>query len=47
MDAPVQRIWDTLLSCEQARIYVRDMKHCEVLEFDGRYGQINHVIDQP
>lgn len=47
LHAPAERVWNTLLSCEQARVYVPEMTHCEVLEFDGERGKINHVIDQP
>jgi hypothetical protein len=47
MHAPTEQIWNTLLSCEHARVYVPKMQHCKVLELDDAHGKIYHVIDQP
>lgn len=43
--APVESIWNVIISCESAFIYVKGMEHCEVLEDDGGRGLVRQVVD--
>ena len=47
MHAPAQQVWDTLLSCEQAMIYVHGIRSCEVLEWVGNRSQTRQVVKRP
>lgn len=44
--APVERVWDTVLSCEAAFVYVRGMEYCEVIEDSPERGVVHQVVDR-
>ena len=44
---PAKRLWDVLLSCEQAFRYVKGMTACEVLESDGPKSRVQHIVKRP
>lgn len=43
--ASAEAIWDVIISCESAFIYVKGLEHCEVLEDSGRRGLVRQVVD--
>ena len=43
--APAEAIWNVILSCESAFIYVKGLEHCEVLEDSGGRGLVRQVVD--
>ena len=45
--SPAEELWDVLLSCEQAFLYVKGMTGCEVLESDGPTSRVQHVVKRP
>ena len=47
MHAPAWKVWDTLLSCEQAMIYVQGIRSCEVLEWVGNRSRTRQVVKRP
>jgi len=46
INAPVARIWETIISCEQAQYFVAGLKFCEVLEETGDYALTRQVVDK-
>jgi len=44
--APVERVWETIISCEQAERFVAGLQMCEVLEETGDYALIRQVVDK-
>jgi ribosome-associated toxin RatA of RatAB toxin-antitoxin module len=46
MHAPVERIWEVMVSCADARAYVAGLRHCEVLEERGDYALAHQVLDK-
>ena len=44
--APVERIWETIISCEQAAHFVAGLRHCEVLEETGDHALVHQVVDK-
>ena len=44
--APVERVWETIISCEQAERFVAGLKKCEVLEETGDYALTRQVVDK-
>lgn len=44
--APVERIWETIISCEQAQFFVAGLRFCEVLEETGDYALTRQVVDK-
>lgn len=44
--SPVERIWETIISCEQAQYFVAGLKVCEVLEETGDYALTRQVVDK-
>lgn len=44
--APAERVWETVLSCEAAFVYIKGMEHCEVLEDSPERGIVHHVVDR-
>jgi hypothetical protein len=47
MHAPARQVWETLLSCEQAMIYVDGIRSCEVLEWVGNRSRTRQVVKRP
>ena len=47
MHAPAQRVWETLLSCEQAMVYVDGIRSCEVLEWVGNRSRTRQAVKRP
>ena len=47
MHAPARQVWDTLLTCEQAMVYVHGIRYCEVLEWVGNRSRTRQVIKRP
>lgn len=47
MHAPARQVWDTLLSCEQAMVYVDGIRSCDVLEWVGNHSQTRQVVKRP
>ena len=45
--SPAEDLWNVLLSCEQAFLYVKGMTACEVLESDGPISRVQHVVKRP
>ena len=44
--ASAERVWETVLSCEAALVYVKGMVHCEVLEDSPERGIVHQVVDR-
>ena len=44
--APVERIWETIISCDQARYFVAGLKVCEVLKETGDYALTRQVVNK-
>lgn len=47
MHAPARQVWETLLSCEQAMVYVDGIRSCEVLEWVGNRSRTRQVVKRP
>lgn len=46
VNAPVQRIWDVIISCRQARRFVAGLRECAVLEETGACALTRQVVDK-
>ena len=44
--APVERVWETIISCKKAERFVAGLKLCEVLEETGDYALTRQVVDK-
>lgn len=40
-----ESIWDVIISCDLAFIYVKGLEYCEVLEDDGGRGEVRQVVN--
>ena len=46
MQAPVERVWDVIISCTQARAFVAGLRHCEVLDERGDFALTHQIVDK-
>lgn len=46
IQAPVERIWANIISCQKARTWVAGLQFCEVLEERGDYALTRQVVDK-
>ena len=44
--APVENIWETIISCDQAQHFVAGLRLCEVLKETGDYALTRQIVDK-
>ena len=44
--APVQRVWETIISCVQAERFVAGLRLCQVIEETGDYALTRQIVDK-
>lgn len=46
IQAPVEDVWQTIISCEQANAFLYGLRICEVLEEHGDYAVTHQIVDK-
>jgi len=46
IQAPVERVWATIISCQKAQIWLVGLQFCQVLEERGDYALTRQVVDE-
>jgi len=44
--APARAVWDVIISCDLAYVFVDGLEHCEVLEDSGERALVHQVVNQ-
>jgi ribosome-associated toxin RatA of RatAB toxin-antitoxin module len=46
MHTSAENIWDIIVSCKKAAVFLDGLRHCEVLEENGEYAVTRQVVDK-
>lgn len=46
IDAPVESIWDVIVSCELSFVFVDGLEKCELIESSGDRALVHQVVDK-